>query len=184
MDFHGCAVAHQRLLADVERERAETQPLRRDRRLAGRHLLSPQQRADAGHEFVGEKRLRQVIVGARLETDDLVRGVAFRGEHQDRQRLAFRAQAPAHAQAVLGLHHQVEHQQVVRFALEQAVEPLAVGDRAHLEAVAGQEALQHVAQLGFVVEHDDPAGLFHRLPPGACAAGSSCGLNGPPCAGA
>ncbi|MCY1245111.1 hypothetical protein D9M68_987230 [compost metagenome] len=83
--------------------------------------------------------------------------------------MALGPQALADGEAVLGLHHQVEHQQVVRLALQVLVELLAVGDRAHAEAVPGQEALQHVAQLGLVVEHDNPVHLFHHGSPGDAA---------------
>ena len=89
-------------------------------------------------------------------------GIALRGQHQDGQRLSFGAQTAADFEAVLLADHQIEHQQIIRLALQIAVEPLAVFHDAHFESVAGEKPLQHVAQFGFVVEHDDFRGPSMR----------------------
>ncbi len=74
-------------------------------------------------------------------------------------------QPPADGQAILGRHHQVQHEQVIGLALEVAVQLLAIGHGAYAEPLAGQEALQHVAQLGLVVQHKDAVDHLHGMSP-------------------
>src|SRR5437870_13445445 len=59
------------------------------------------------------ERLRDVVVGAGIETDDTVVDAVAGGEENDRGPAAVGAQAPTHLEAVgLGDHH-VEHDGVV-----------------------------------------------------------------------
>src|SRR5207248_3697158 len=51
-------------------------------RVGGR---AAQHRPDPGEQLARVERLREVIVGAELETDDLVRVVAAGGHHDDRR---------------------------------------------------------------------------------------------------
>ena len=90
------------------------------------------------------------------------------------------AQAPADRQAVLAGHHQVEHDQVGRFAQHQAVERLAVLGQDDLEALLGQIAAQQVADAGVVVNDQDLVGsgcsLGHGAPKWICNRADSEGL--------
>ncbi|CAG4921475.1 hypothetical protein R54767_04816 [Paraburkholderia gardini] len=165
MHLDRLAAMQQRLCADVELIFAEAQPLRGHGRHARGHFLAAQQRTDSRDQFVGQEGFRKVVVGTGFEAHHAVDRIALRGQHEDGQRLSFGTQPPAYRQPVFRFHHQVQHEQVIRLALQVAVELLAVGDDAHVEPVTGQEPLQHVAQFGFVVQHDNPVDLVHDASP-------------------
>ena len=67
-------------------------------------------RLHAGDELARVERLRQVVVGADLEADDLVDVLVARGEHQDRH-LGAAAQTAADLDPVDVGQHQVEDDQ-------------------------------------------------------------------------
>ena len=67
-------------------------------------------RADARNELARIERLRQVVVGADLESDDLVDVLVARGQHQDRH-VGVLADALADLDPVDVGKHQVEHDQ-------------------------------------------------------------------------
>jgi len=69
-----------------------------------------QDRLDAGDELTRVERLRQVVVGADLEADDLVDVLVSGGQHQDRNVRAL-ADAPADLDPVDVREHQIEHDQ-------------------------------------------------------------------------
>src|SRR4051795_7058626 len=71
---------------------------------------SPQDRLDAGDELTRVEGLRQIVVGADLEPDDLVDVLVTRGQHQDRDVGAL-ADPPADLEPVHVRQHQVEHDQ-------------------------------------------------------------------------
>ena len=65
-----------------------TQPIQGDRAIT-QHLeafrtASSEKRSDAGHELVELKRLREIIIGAGVQSADYVFGCVTRREHQDR----------------------------------------------------------------------------------------------------
>jgi hypothetical protein len=57
---------------------------------------SPQERPDAGEQLGEPERLRDVVVGARVQADDRVNLVGPGGEDQDGHRLSFGPDASAH----------------------------------------------------------------------------------------
>ena len=59
------------------------------------------------------KRLGQVVIRAGIEADDAVVDGVASGEHEDWNRLARRAEFPAHVEAALDRQHQVENHDVV-----------------------------------------------------------------------
>ena len=67
-------------------------------------------RLHAGDELARVERLREVVVGADLEPDDLVDVVVARGEHEDRDVGAL-ADPPADVDPVDIGERQVEHDQ-------------------------------------------------------------------------
>ena len=81
---------------------------------AGAALRAAQQRAHARDELVRAERLRQVVVGAELETDDALGFLGAGGEHDDRDRggRLVRAHDAADLEAVDVRQHQVEHDQI------------------------------------------------------------------------
>ena len=70
---------------------------------------------DAGDELARVERLRQVVVGADLEADDLVDVLVAGGQHQDRH-VGGLADAPADLEPVDVGQHQVEDDQRRRSA--------------------------------------------------------------------
>src|SRR5918994_93375 len=88
---------------------------------------APQHRLDAAAELAHRERLRDVVVGAELEAEDLVDLLGLGREHDDRHRAA-RADLAAHVEAVHLGHHHVEHDEV-EGVLSQPVEGLAPIER-------------------------------------------------------
>src|SRR3954451_1791830 len=90
---------------DVDRDVA-------DRQLLGRlGLGAPHPGADAGDELLGLERLDDVVVGARLQAEDDVDGVALSREHHDRHaRLG--ADGPADVDAVHAGEHEVQQHDI------------------------------------------------------------------------
>ncbi len=107
------------------------------------------------------ERLGEVVVGAHLEADDAIDVVALGGEHDDRDVVARRAQAPADREAVLAREHEIEHDEVVAHALQLAIHRRGVGGRIDAEALFGEIALEEVAQPQVVVDHQDLLALLH-----------------------
>ena len=79
-----------------------------------RRLRAAQQRPQPCQQLVQLERLREVVVGARIEPGHPVTGLRPRGEHQDRDLVAVGAQHLAHRQAVDDGHRHVEHDDVGR----------------------------------------------------------------------
>ena len=155
-EVDGLAVAGERARREVELERAECRAAATAGR-AGRQPLAvaAQHGVDARDELARIERLRQVVVGPHLEPDDAVDVLAPGREHDDRYRLAGRAQPPADGQAVLAGQHQVEDEEMRGVPLELAVEVARVRQRDHLEPLLAEVARQEVPQAGVVVDDQD-----------------------------
>src|SRR5207248_2644788 len=67
---------------------------------------APEDRLHAGNELAWVERLRQIVVGADFEADDLVDVLVARGQHQDRY-VARLTNALRHLDAVDVREHQV-----------------------------------------------------------------------------
>ena len=78
--------------------------------LAALRIRASQDRLDPRHELARIERLRQVVVGADLEPDDLVDVVVAGGQHEDRDVRAL-AHAAADVDPVQVREHEVEHDQ-------------------------------------------------------------------------
>ena len=70
-----------------------------------------QQRTDASGELFRDDRLRDVVVGARLQTGNHVVGVGLRRDHDDRHD-ALGAQRPTHVEARHAGQAQIEQHEV------------------------------------------------------------------------
>ena len=90
-------------------------------------------RLHARDELARVERLRQVVVGADLEADDLVDVLVARGQHQDRH-VGAAAQPPADLDPVDVGQHQVEDDQ--RRAAGPRLRQRVVAGRGHLHVVA------------------------------------------------
>jgi len=71
---------------------------------------APDQRPETGDELVERERLREVVVGADLEADDLVDVLVARSQHEDRNVRAL-ADSPAQLDAVSVREIEVEDDQ-------------------------------------------------------------------------
>src|SRR5262249_41810653 len=71
----------------------------------------PQDRLDPGHQLARIERLGQIVVGPKLQSDDLIDVVVAGGDHDDWE-IAVSTQVPADLPAVELRQHQVEHYQV------------------------------------------------------------------------
>ena len=88
-------------------------------------FAAPQQSAQPRQQDVQLERLRQVVVGAGLESVQDVFRAAARRQHQHRHVVAFGAQLLDDREAVLAGQHDVEHHGVVPRAIrEQPIERL------------------------------------------------------------
>ena len=146
----------ERARREVERERTERDLALGRRRTRREAFGVPAQHGlDAGDELARIERLRQVVVGAHLETDDAVDVLALGGQHDDGHAVAGGAQAAADREPVLAGQHEVEHDQMRRIALELPVEIARVGQGGDLEALLGQIAGQEIAQAHVVVDDQD-----------------------------
>ncbi len=112
------------------------------RGLARRRRRSPaEDRGDPEQQFARLERLRQIVVGARLQPLDPVAGLVARGQEQDR-RIDLIADAAGQAEPVLARHHHVNYQHVEGQALEQTRGVGRVACGGDQIAASGQEAFQ------------------------------------------
>ncbi len=120
---------------------------------------------NAGQQFAWVEGLAQVVVGTDFQANDAVHVLTFGGQHDDGCAVAVGAQAAADRQTVLARHHQIEHDQIDRIALQHPVERLAVFGQDDFEAFLHQVAAQQVADSDVVVQHQNfvraGIGLWH-----------------------
>ncbi len=144
----------------LARAAVDLEPAEAQQRI-GRRCAAPQHGAQAGQQFARVERLGQVVVGAQLQADHAVGGIAPRGEHDDRHGAGC-AQAGADLEAVAVRQHQVEDDRV-RLQAALVGQGLAHGvAAADLVAVLRQVLRQHRAQTLVVVDQQDLGGKFLR----------------------
>ena len=88
-------------------------------RIAGGRARAPlgepvRERGHAQHDLAHDERLHDVVIGADLEAEDAILGLALRGQHQHADVGDLRVGADRLADVVAGLvgQHQVEHDDV------------------------------------------------------------------------
>ena len=132
----------------------------------------PQQRLHAGDELADAERLGDVVVGAELEAADDLLLLALGGEHDDRQLELPLADLPADFVAVELRQHDVEQQQVGRFAERRGESGVAVRGRADVVALRAKIVGQPAEQGGVVFDDEDGCavslGRRHRMYGGSC----------------
>ena len=108
----------------VQREVADADDAARGRRRA----TSPKQCLDPREQLRHRERLGEVIVGAELEANDLVRRLTSGGEHEDGRGDASRAEIAAHVEAAGAGQHDVQ---------QDGIERAARGEREPRRAIVG-----------------------------------------------
>ena len=109
--------------------------------------------------------LDEVVVGAGIETGELVVKRVARREHQYRRGLLrLLAQAPTQVQAVHAGQHEVEHDHVVAVLGGQAQAARTVAGVVHAESAVFQVFTDHAGDAAVVFDQQNEAGLlFARL---------------------
>ncbi len=110
-------------------------------------------RLHAGHQLARVERLREVVVGADLEPDDLVDVLVARGQHQDRDVGAL-ADPAADLHAVDVREHEVEHDERRLARLGLGERGRAVGGRPHRVAGVLEVERDEGGDRGLVLDHE------------------------------
>ena len=140
---HAFAAAAQHPGREVEGSVAE-------RQLVDLLALPAQQRADAGQQLAGIKRLCQIIIRPGVQPGHAVHEIGLRRQHQDGHGMVLRAQAAGDGAAVEPRHHDIEDHKIVdvRFCIFQAGQAsFAVSTE---KPPARQQRLQRISQQALV----------------------------------
>lgn len=130
--------------------------------LLGHGLEAAEDGADPGEELAGFERFGKVVVGAKLQTEDTVRGVSLRGEHDDGNAVAL-ADELEHFDSAEAGKHDIENDEV------DVVFKGALGTELTIEAALDGEAFgreefgEHLAQLGIVVDDENLGERAHAF---------------------
>ena len=119
-----------------------------------RRPTAPQQRLESGHQLDRLERLRQIVVGAELQADDLVDDLPPRREHQDWRGDAALAYRAADVEAVHSRQHHVEHDQVVAAALRAREAGFPVAGRLDAVALAAEPIREREPKPRFVLDEE------------------------------
>ena len=119
-------------VVDGDASGARVEPHRADddlaRRMAGG---ASHQRTQAGQQLLHMERFGQIVVGAGVETLDLLAPAIARGEDQHRHAAARPAPALQHRHAVALGQAEIEHDGVIGFGVAQMAAVLAVEGAVH-----------------------------------------------------
>src|SRR5579863_706870 len=124
-----------------------------------------QGRANSGQQFLHAKRLDDIIVGASIESVNLVALGIANGEHQDRH-VEGAADFPASFQAADSRHIHVEQNRVRGRSTNRFESFLAGGGFKNGVAFRGQRGAQNSADLLSVIHDQDFGGSHQRSAPG------------------
>ena len=118
---------------------------------AGR--AAPPEGAQAGEQLIERERLHQVVVGPRVQTLDPVTDGGPRGEHQDGNPVARRAQSPADLEATEVRKAEIEDDRLIRPRRGELEPARALADGVDLVAGAAQRALERRPDARIVLHH-------------------------------
>jgi hypothetical protein len=119
-------------------------------------------RAQAGEQLSERERLRQVIVGASVETRDSILECTTRGQHQDRRPDPVLAQAAAGLEAVDPRQHHVQDEGVVLGRGGHPERVLSAPGDVDREPLLAQPTAQQGGHLHLVLDDQD-AHLIGRI---------------------
>ena len=120
-------------------------------------VRAAQQRLDAAHQLAQAERLGQVVVGAKLEADDLVHLLVARGQEQHRRLVAGAAHAAQHLESVHARQTHVEDHQIRGVARRDLEALFAVARDGDLVALL-LEGVLDAARDGVLVFDDQDGG--------------------------
>ena len=117
-------------------------------------LRSAQHRPHPRHQLLRAERLRQIVVGAQLQADQLVRLLGPRGQHDDRD-LSFAAQGAGDVQAIQSGQSQVQHHKVGPARAHSAERGRPIDRREHGEPTVLEIVADQLHDPRLVVHHKD-----------------------------
>ena len=106
-------------------------------------------------QFPGIEWLAQIVIGSDFQADNAIYIFAFGRQHDDGRLVIGRAQASANREPIFTRQHQVEHDQINRLPLQDAIECLAVLCNHHLKAFLAQVTAQQVTNAGIIINNDN-----------------------------
>ena len=119
------------------------------------HGSPPHERPQPREELGERERLRQVVVGARVETGDAVVDAVARREHEHRRPHAVLANPAADLEAVDPGEHEVEHDRVVLGGLGHPDGVVAGAGDVDRMTLLDEAAVQEARHLQLVLDHED-----------------------------
>ena len=124
-------------------------------------LRAPEERPDPGRQLAQAERLRDVVVGAELEPDDLVELAVLGGQHHDRH-AGLGADDPADLDAGQLGEHQVQQDEVRALGAERAraSRPSAAGTTRKPSSL--ERVRERLAQRRLVL-HDEDRSCHRRI---------------------
>jgi hypothetical protein len=125
-----------------------------------RHPRASEHGSDPGVQLIHGERLGEVVVGARLETVDLVAFVAARREDDDGRR-GLAPNAPDHIDAIEIGQAQVEQHQVRSVGVPEAHRFVSRGGGEDFVSAAAEVLGQGLSSAGFVLD-EQQRGPAHR----------------------
>ena len=115
-----------------------------------------EQRAEPCKQLRERERLREVVVGSRIEPGDAAVDLRARRQHQHRNGIASGTKPSAHLETVDARHEDVENDGVgLRGGTETLERRLAVGGELDLVPLEVEGALQRLANSAFVIDDQD-----------------------------
>src|SRR5205814_2375016 len=145
--------------AGIDLEPAEPQHL-----ISARARSAPQDRLHPRQQLARLEWLGQIVVGAELEPDDAIHGIAARGEHQDR-RLRLHPDAAAHIKTIDVGQREVENDAIEALARVARDAELALGRNHDVKARLAEIALHHLGKTRVIFDEQDAAGHKAILTP-------------------
>ena len=148
VELDALAVDQEQVLIEIESQRSGDQDAGRGGRQAV-EAGAAQERVNPRHHLPGVERLRDVVVRAQLQPDNLVRVLHACRQHDDRQRCEHRigTHDTGDVPPVAARHHEVEHDQVGTIMAQHVQRGLPVIGGKHLVS-----RLLQIARRTLVIE--------------------------------
>jgi hypothetical protein len=126
--------------------------------------LQPEQRADPCPQFRRVERLRDEIVGPRLDSAEAILALVEprHEDHRNEAGVVARLEDAAHLDPVAARHHHVEQRQIGVLARDQLEGVVAAGRVVYNVAVGHEQAFQQ-GEIGGLVVGDDDAPASRRI---------------------